>query len=46
MSLAEAIKLYFSTPDKCVTNTEIRKLGAQGLRELGEACQATLQPAE
>lgn len=45
MKKSEAIKKYFSVPDKPVTNTELLQLAKadmQGYKELGDACLEAL----
>jgi hypothetical protein len=38
----EAIKMFFSTPEKPVTFQELRGLGSAGIRDLGRQCAIAL----
>ena len=49
MTRTEAIKEFFSTPEKPVTNSELielRRADKEGFDELGEACLKALGKAE
>ena len=39
----EAVKLFFSTPEKPVTFRELKELGSAGIRDLAKDCAPALR---
>ena len=42
MTSIQAIKAYFDSSDRPVTFAELKELGGDGVREMGELCAAEL----